>query len=176
MRSSARSPTWHPCYFASSDRAPDVSATRLQQSWRQALSSTTPSPLSFPICSGGKGAVKQLETHLILTVSINSSQNRLKTQNLVSIYASYQITWLFSGQVFSWLTSWGKAMVQGLWWQEPLLGNCCCGFRYTKGLIPFQTSMRGRGEQKPTFLSSSQIAAFNDVSSAGVKSGWQPLT
>lgn len=75
--------------------------------------STTSSPFSFPVCTGGKGAVKQLEIHLILRISIHSSQNRLQTWNIVSIYASYQITWFFSRQVFSWLTSWGKAMVQG---------------------------------------------------------------
>ena len=63
--------------------------------------SITSSRFSFPIRTGGEGAMKQLGTLLTLRIPTLSSQNRLKTWNLVSIYASYQIPWFFQGSFWT---------------------------------------------------------------------------
>lgn len=63
--------------------------------------SITSSPFSFPIHTGLKEAMKQLETLLTPRIPILSSQNMLETWNLVSIYTSNQISWFFQGSFWT---------------------------------------------------------------------------
>lgn len=138
--------------------------------------STTSPPFSFPMCTGGKGAMKQLETLLTFRIPILSAQNRLKTGNLVSISASYQISWFFQGSFGTdsrfvgnpWCKDRSPATLRKLspWFQPQQRNNPISG-KYKE---------RQREEQKPTFLSSSQVAAFNGVSSVVVKAGQEAPT
>lgn len=135
--------------------------------------STTSSPCSLPIRTGGRGAMKQLETLLTFRIPILSSQNSLKTQNLVSVYASYQISPFFQGSFGTDSCFLGKPWCK----PQPPLESCHCGSSHGEGIIPFQASIRrGREEQKHRFLFSSQVTAVNGVSSAVVKSGQERPT
>lgn len=104
----------HFCYFASSELPMQLLPVYSSHGDRQGgRVSITPSPFSFLIRTGEKGAMKQLETLLTLRIPIHSSQNRLKTWNLVSIYVSYEISWFFSGRLLNRLMFCEKTTVQG---------------------------------------------------------------
>lgn len=102
MRGPASSPTWHFCYFGSSEPLMWVLPVCSRQGDRQdGRISIMSSPFSFPIHTGLKEAMKQLETLLTPRIPILSSQNMLKTWNLVSIYISNQISWFFQGSFWT---------------------------------------------------------------------------